>query len=229
MLYRKIKSVIQLLLIVPLALLLCNDALTSSVKLFGSTNENLNKTVEETIIATDQKELALSMKKQKTATETKKEVKKETKKEVKQAKAAVEATIKAEKPKSKKVVTVTPTPTINVLSTFKGSLTAYVGNCEGCSGITACKTRENKKFNAKKNTYYTDYQYSNVRVVATSSSYKCGSIIRFKLNGTYITAVALDRGGAITGNKVDLLTSTVKDARLVGSRKLTFEVLRKGW
>ena len=58
--------------------------------------------------------------------------------------------------------------------TFNGSLTGYSADCKGCSGNLAC-TGINVKSNG---VYYNDSTYGKVRIVATSSSYPCGTILK---------------------------------------------------
>lgn len=112
---------------------------------------------------------------------------------------------------------------------FVGDLTAYVGDCPLCSGILACHPRTNV---LETGVYFHDSEYGKVRIVATSSKYSCGTILRFsvdKLGGEDIIAIAMDRG--VGGNDVDLLVEDVAYAtRNVGRvRNQEFEVLRYGW
>ena len=118
---------------------------------------------------------------------------------------------------------------INPLYTFKGELTGYAGDCPLCSGYLACPPRTNV---LKKGIYYTDKTYGKIRIVASSKTYPCGTILRFnvkKLSDEPIIAIVLDRG--VGGNVIDLLTESQDFARTkVGRvRNLTFEVLRQGW
>lgn len=112
-----------------------------------------------------------------------------------------------------------------VINTFNGDLTAYIGNCkDGCSGVLACPPRH---VVSEKGIYHNDKTYGKVRIVATSSKYPCGSIMRFKLGNKTITAIALDRG--VSGNTIDLLTETTYEAYQVGRRNIKVDVLRLGW
>lgn len=115
--------------------------------------------------------------------------------------------------------------------TFTGELTGYGADCEGCSGILACKPLTNV---FEKGIYFEDKEYGTVRIVAASRDYKCGTIVRFnapKLSDEPIIAVVMDRGGAIQDNKLDLLTESESySAKYVGRVKnLEVEVLREGW
>lgn len=112
---------------------------------------------------------------------------------------------------------------------FTGNLTAYVGDCPLCSGILACHPRTNV---LEEGIYFDDDEYGTVRIVATSSKYSCGTILRFsvdKLSNEPIIAIAMDRG--VGGNDVDLLVDDVDYAiKNVGRvRDQEFEVLRYGW
>ena len=114
-------------------------------------------------------------------------------------------------------------------ATFTGDLTAYVGDCPLCSGILACHPRTNV---LESGIYFNDSEYGQVRIVATSSKYSCGTILRFnvdKIGEEPIIAIAMDRG--VGGNNVDLLVDDVNYAtRNIGRVKdQTFEVLRYGW
>lgn len=112
-----------------------------------------------------------------------------------------------------------------------GTLTGYNGFCIGCSGKTACNA-----YDVRKNLTYKDSKYGNVRVVAMSKTYKCGTIIEIQslVDGktqNAVKAIVLDRGGAITGNKIDLLS--LDDAKTInkeiGKQTVNFKVLRNGW
>ena len=114
---------------------------------------------------------------------------------------------------------------------LEGKLTGYNGDCYGCIGLTACNG-----YDVRNNLTYPDKKYGNVRVVAMSSNYPCGTII--EIQSLYegktkkaVKAVVLDRGGAITGNKIDLLSLQDSDYiyENIGSQTVKFKVLRKGW
>lgn len=114
------------------------------------------------------------------------------------------------------------------LDTYYGTLTGYVANCPLCSGFLGCN---NQNVLDGTTTYY-DVQYGLVRIVASSTSLPCGSIVRFK-NSTLsptgeITAIVLDRG--VTGTSLDLLVDSVDTAlSKVGSHKINYDILRFGW
>ena len=117
----------------------------------------------------------------------------------------------------------------DVISTFKGELTGYAGDCPKCSGVVACSPYPNV---LKSGIFFNDKEFGTIRMAASSSKYPCGTIIKFKVNklsSTPIIAVVMDRG--VRGNQIDLLTETEDFARIfVGRvRNQTFEVLRLGW
>ncbi len=117
----------------------------------------------------------------------------------------------------------------NPIYTFTGELTGYAGDCPLCSGYLACPPRTNV---LKSGIYFTDKTYGKLRIVASSSNYPCGTILRFKvkkLQDEPITAIVLDRG--VPGNVIDLLVENEDYAiKHVGRvRNLDFEVLREGW
>lgn len=114
------------------------------------------------------------------------------------------------------------------ISTFVGTLTGYSADCPGCSGNLAC-TGTSVKNNG---IYYNDKTYGKIRIVATSASYPCGTIIRFNhssVSSKPVIAIALDRG--VSGNKVDLLAESSSYAlNYIGSSyNKKFEILRLGW
>ena len=76
-----------------------------------------------------------------------------------------------------------------------------------------------------------DEDYGMVNIVASSSNLPCGSIVSFNLDSISdktITAIVLDRG--VLGTNLDLLVESEEYARMyVGGRKITYNVLRKGY
>jgi hypothetical protein len=115
-----------------------------------------------------------------------------------------------------------------VLDTYNGTLTGYVANCPLCSGKLGC-TGQNVLDGT---TTYQDSTYGTVRIVASSTSLPCGSIVRFNNNTVsntgVITAIVLDRG--VTGTSLDLLVDSETTALTkVGSRNINYDILRFGW
>ncbi len=113
---------------------------------------------------------------------------------------------------------------------FMGTLTAYGPDCPGCSGNSACPPRQNFK---NGNIYFEDQVYGTVRVVAADRSIPCGSIVRISGINIYsepILAIVMDRGGAVTGNHMDLLfTSQSNLEGFATSHNIKFEIIRYGW
>lgn len=115
-----------------------------------------------------------------------------------------------------------------VLDSYFGTLTGYVADCPLCSGRLGC-TGQNVLDGT---TTYTDSQYGEVYIVASSPSLPCGSIVKFSnstisRNGT-ITAIVLDRG--VTGTDLDLLVDSTDTALTkIGRKKINYDILRFGW
>lgn len=80
---------------------------------------------------------------------------------------------------------------------YNGITTGYGGDCPGCSGTVACRTREGKYMNLfTDGVYYQDQQYGKVRIVAADHTlFSCGTIIEVD-NGRQepFLAVVLDTG-----------------------------------
>lgn len=113
---------------------------------------------------------------------------------------------------------------------FMGKITAYGPDCVGCSGYSACPPRQDFR---NGNIYFDDQVYGQVRVVAADRSIPCGSIVRISGINIYdepILAVVMDRGGAVTGNHMDLLfTSQSNLEGFATSNNIKFEIIRYGW
>lgn len=90
------------------------------------------------------------------------------------------------------------------------NVSAYTAKCLGCIGITA------NGYDVR-NTVYKD----GLRIVAAPSSYPFGTIMDIPGFGK---AIVLDRGGAIKGNKLDLLVATRDEAIQWGRRNVTVTV-----
>ena len=114
------------------------------------------------------------------------------------------------------------------LSTVTGNLTGYAYNCATCSKRLACKSSLDL---SNGNVYYNDNTYGNIRIVAASQKYSCGTVVRFKkssISSEPITAIVLDRG--VSGNTLDLLVQNENIARsTIGRSKISYEILRNGW
>ena len=111
--------------------------------------------------------------------------------------------------------------------TFTGDLTGYGADCPLCGGHLGCTGQDVRDGT----TTYLDNTYGTVRIVASSKSLACGSIVRFQLNklsSEPIIAIVLDRG--VLGNDLDLLMpSEAEAASKVGRTTLSYDVLRFGW
>lgn len=104
---------------------------------------------------------------------------------------------------------------------FTGYLTHYGPDCKGCSGITA------SGYDVRNTIYYNDSEYGQVRIVAASKKYPFYTILRLNDYKTgSIIAIVLDRGGAIKGNKLDLLTSSNSEAASLWVQNVDVDVLR---
>ena len=112
---------------------------------------------------------------------------------------------------------------------FVGQMTSYGPDCVGCSGIVACPPR----LDVSNNIYYEDKEYGTVRILAADRNIPCGSIMKIS-NLTHtdqeMIGIVLDRGGAIKGNIIDLLSESEAASNDVGREKdVLFEVVRWGW
>lgn len=114
-----------------------------------------------------------------------------------------------------------------VKENYSGDLTGYVANCPLCGGHLACMPKLDVLSGI---TTYNDDTYGNVKIVASSRNLACGSIVRFdsSISDEPVIAIVLDRG--VTGTNLDLLVSEVSEAtKVVGRKKINYDVLRKGW
>jgi 3D (Asp-Asp-Asp) domain-containing protein len=113
---------------------------------------------------------------------------------------------------------------------FSGIMTGYGPDCVGCGGRVGCSPRQDVR---NGNIYFEDVEYGTIRIVATDAAIPCGSIIKIS-NMNFasgdIIAIALDRGGAIKGLKMDLLFDSELSSNIVGfSRNIEYQVIRWGW
>lgn len=114
-----------------------------------------------------------------------------------------------------------------VLDTYNGWLTGYGADCALCSGKLGCNGQDVRDGTLT----YIDKTYGEVRIVASSKSLACGSIIRFanpRNEQEEITAIVLDRG--VLGTNLDLLVESEAAASIkVGAKKINYDILRFGW
>lgn len=112
---------------------------------------------------------------------------------------------------------------------FTGTMTSYGPDCSGCGGKSGCPPRQDFR---NGNIYFNDSVYGKIRIVATDPSIPCGTVIKITTNNSdeYFYAIALDRGGAIKQNKMDLLYESNAVASSAGTKyNVTFEIDRWGW
>ena len=114
-----------------------------------------------------------------------------------------------------------------VLDTYNGWLTGYGADCALCSGKLGCNGQDVRDGTLT----YNDKTYGEVRIVASSKSLACGSIVRFdnpRKKDDIITAIVLDRG--VLGTSLDLLVeSEAAASEKVGAQKINYDILRFGW
>lgn len=112
-------------------------------------------------------------------------------------------------------------------TSFVGKLTHYGPDCPLCGGRVGCNGQDVRNGNI----YYEDKEYGTLRIVATSTTIPCGSIIRINVNeydpnGMY--AIVLDRG--VGDAHVDLLkTSQVAASPVRTINKVVFDIVRYGY
>lgn len=131
--------------------------------------------------------------------------------------------------KVEEVVNLVDTSSFAVLAEEIVNISHYGHDCYGCtSGYTA-----SGYYVGDGRIYYQDSTFGSVRVVAADSKYPLGTILRLDYHGSLITAIVLDRGGAIgDGNRfqIDLLTTSNSKAYELGIVQNThLEVLRLGY
>jgi len=132
---------------------------------------------------------------------------------------AIGTYVPAPPPPPRNVNTTTPGEGAS-LDTFTASVTAYLPNCAGCSGITANGT------DVRNNRTFYDSGFGVVRIVAADRRFPFGTIIYVSGVGN---AIVLDRGSAVTGNILDLLMLEGQDPWQFGRQSLQAQVLRHGW
>lgn len=96
--------------------------------------------------------------------------------------------------------------------------TAYTAYCStGCTGVTATGVDV-------RNSIY----HKGKRVVAVDPNViPLGSTVKIRLsNGTTFEATAQDTGGAIKGNKIDILHNTKQEAKQFGRQKVEVAIVK---
>lgn len=95
--------------------------------------------------------------------------------------------------------------------------TAYVSDCNGCTGITATGVDV-------RNTIY----HKGYRVIAVDPKIiPLNSVVRVNTGDESFMAIASDTGGAIKGYKVDLLVGSTNEAWDFGKKTISITVLKK--
>lgn len=114
------------------------------------------------------------------------------------------------------------------IETFTGSITGYGPDCNGCSGKLG-SGRDVRNGNI----YYEDSKYGTLRIIAADKKYPYGSIFRISNSRVLeepTLAIVLDRGGAIKGNKIDLLYKSQNSIPSgVTQNDITIDIVRLGW
>lgn len=95
----------------------------------------------------------------------------------------------------------------------------YSPYCVGCTGISA------SGINIRDGLYYNGFR----KVAVDRNKIPLGSIIEINSNGTVFKAIAVDTGGAIKGNRLDLLVPSEKSAYQLGIKYVDVKILRRGW
>lgn len=96
--------------------------------------------------------------------------------------------------------------------------TKYTANCNGCSGYTATGVNVNNTIT-----------YQGMRVIAVDPGViPLYSIVDVRTPSGSFRAMALDTGGAIRGNKIDILVSTKSEAYNWGNRSVQVKIVRRG-
>ena len=117
---------------------------------------------------------------------------------------------------------------VSVLAEETINLSHYGHDCYGCGAYTS-----SGYYVGDGRIYYEDLSFGLVRVVAADRKYPLGSILRIEYYDSVITAIVLDRGGAIGDGKkfqIDLLVSSEDESYELGIlRNTNLEVLRLGY
>lgn len=128
-------------------------------------------------------------------------------------------------------------------SSYIGNTTGYGADCDGCSGVVACKTREgNYHHLVNDGMYYNDSQYGRVRILAADHRvFRCGTIIEVD-NGREepFIGIVLDTGIDMRKNwelygliHLDVAFVTESDPAVysmtASHQTAKFEVKRWGW
>lgn len=93
--------------------------------------------------------------------------------------------------------------------------TAYIADCRGCVGITS------SGYDVTSTQFYGSY-----RVLAADKTIPFYTKMEVRLsNGRIIYGIVLDRGGAITKGKIDILVRDVEEANKIGRQLVSIRIL----
>ena len=97
-------------------------------------------------------------------------------------------------------------------------VSAYTANCRGCSGKTFTGYNVNNTI-----------EYNGLRIIAADPNIiPLYSIVKIDTQNETINAIVIDTGGAIRGNKADLLVGSYNEAIQFGRQKAVITVIREG-
>ncbi|MDQ0165165.1 3D domain-containing protein [Bacillus horti] len=95
----------------------------------------------------------------------------------------------------------------------------YTSKCKGCTGFTRWG-----EYDVRETIYYEE-----LNIVATDPNViPPYSIIEFELEGSTRQAIALDTGGAIKGNRIDLLVQSKQEAIKLGRQTIDITIVSYG-
>lgn len=121
-------------------------------------------------------------------------------------------------------------------TTFTGRLTTYGGDCNGCGGTSSSglKLSPSTGVNGSNSPYLT-YNGTRYYCLAADRSIPFGTIIKISNHNlnteSTIYGIVVDRGGAITGNKVDIFNGSESGQKYFGgstSSNTQFEIVSVG-
>ena len=152
-----------------------------------------------------------------------------------------EQTTESEEKQEEEVVEEAPSPVeisnVNIIDTSSYPVLAsetvnishYGHDCYGCYGGQT----SSGYYIGDGRTYYNDPTFGSAKVVAADYKYPEGTILRLNYYGNSVTAIVLDRGGAVGDHgkyQIDLLASSESEASRLGViYNATLEVLRYGY
>jgi 3D (Asp-Asp-Asp) domain-containing protein len=97
-------------------------------------------------------------------------------------------------------------------------VSAYISHCRGCSGKTFTGYNVNNTI-----------EYNGYKIIAADPNViPLYSIVKIDTENESIYAIVIDTGGAIKGNKIDLLVSSYNEAIEFGRKKAVITVIKEG-